>query len=50
MKIDVKKTTENLDKSIELSKGIINSAQILHMYNKNIISMQQLKNNNLNVN
>jgi len=49
-KADMKSITSNLEKSIDLSKGIINSAKILHMYNKNIISMQQLKNKKLKVN
>lgn len=49
MKKDIQTITENLNKSLSTTKGIIDSAQLLHMYNKNIISMQQLKNNNLNV-
>jgi K+-sensing histidine kinase KdpD len=49
IKKDIETIAANLDKSLDTTKGIIDSAQILHMYNKNIISMQQIKNNDLNV-
>ena len=49
-KNDFKDITKRFGKSKQTTIGIINSAQILHMYNKNQISIQKYRNRKLELN
>ena len=49
-KNDFKEIAKRLSKSKQTTVGILNSAQILHIYNKNQISIQKYRNKKLELN